>query len=368
MALVYCEICGVLIKGQQEQEVPEGVICDGCFASRRAVVSEAPAPPSDEAMVQFNCCYCRSLLRLRAVGKRTRIKCPKCNDHFYLNPDGRLESRLEGNTTAVFAADVSLNPLTPQGGTSPLDTPTNKTQPLRRDAVAGLSKTQPMSREAIGQHALLEELKPKKLEFLDDVPGRGKDDAATVDTAGYDSPKLDLAPEPGARRADPPTAVLRPSEEGRIDFDADGLRRKTAKYEQSKLTGGAGGKVTTKKLKRPDPPPPEDASAPRADKAEKEARREERERRAAEAAKKAQELVASDEKQRLGTLALTAVSLLPALLAVLILPMTLRGTGFATRGEVGAQLERLGGAVDRGARGLGKLVNPHLPPELRLPE
>src|SRR5688572_4946137 len=104
-------------------------------------------------MVQFTCCYCHSLLRLRAVGKRTRIKCPKCNDHFYLNPDGRIESRLEGNTTAIFQADVGgLNPLTPPPGIAPLEqlAPHDKTQPIRRGEVPGVAKTQPIRRDAIG--------------------------------------------------------------------------------------------------------------------------------------------------------------------------------------------------------------------------
>lgn len=376
MALAYCEICGVLIKGAQSHApIPEGVICDRCFDSRRAVVThDEPVAPDSGAMVQFNCCYCRSLLRLRAVAKRARIKCPKCADAFYLHPDGRIESRLEGNTTAIISADQGLASLTPPGGQ-----PANKTQPLSRDA---LSKTQPLQREALGpppashQQALLAGLKPKRLEFLDDVPARER--APVMDTDAYESSgPLDLLPDgvgPGQA-----SAALRPSEEGKVDLDAEGLRRKTAKYQQR----AAPGRSPTKKHKQAEPDAPE-GDAPRSGKrttekharttdkhtraADKDARREERERRAAEAAKKAQELAAAEAKKSLGALSLTAIALVPTLLALLLLSMTTRGTGFAVRGAFGERLQDVGGGVDRGVRSLGGMLNPYLPPEYRLPQ
>ncbi len=386
MALVYCEICGVLIKGPQSHApIPEGVICDSCFDSRRAVITrDEPAAPDPDTMVQFNCCYCRSLLRLRAVTKRSRIKCPKCADAFYLHPDGRIESRLEGNTTAIISSDQalgSLGSLTPPTGQAPAD----KTQPMSRE---GLNKTQPILRAepppASRQQALLEGLKPKKLDFLDDVPARDRA-AAMIDTDAYEGPAdspLDLLPD-GKGPGDVKPA-LRPSEEGRVDLDAEGLRRKTQKYQQN--TGGRG----TRKHKQAEPQPqPRTDDAPvdepragkrdkrttekharRTDKREVEtdAKREERERRAAEAARKAQELAAAEAKKSLGALTLTLIAVAPTIVALLLLSMTTRGTGFAVRGAFGERMKDVGQGVDRGVRSLGGMVNPYLPPEYRLPQ
>ena len=78
MALSYCEICGVLIPGGSSlSDDPEGVICDGCYDSRQVVLGD---DSSDEAIpldaplepVQFECVYCRSLLRLPGVASRIR--------------------------------------------------------------------------------------------------------------------------------------------------------------------------------------------------------------------------------------------------------------------------------------------------------
>lgn len=388
MALVYCEICGVLIKGPQSHApIPEGVICDACFESRRAVVThEEPPPPDSGAMVQFNCCYCRSLLRLRAVGKRTRIKCPKCADAFYLHPDGRIESRLEGNTTAIISTDQALGSLTPAAGQAPA---TNKTQPMSREALnKTLNKTQPIPREGppppTHQQALLEGLKPKRLEFLDDVPTRDGS-AAIVDTDAYesvDSGPLDLMPDDKGPGDAKPT--LRPSEEGKVDLDAEGLRRKTQKYQKNALVGRSATKKHKQAAPAADDAPAVEESrggkratqkhARRADEhehereAEKEQKREERERRAAEAARKAQELAAAEAKKSLGALSLTAIAVVPTIVALLLLSMTTRGTGFAVRGEFGARMKDVGAGVDRGVRSLGGMVNPYLPPEYRLPQ
>jgi hypothetical protein len=387
--LVYCEICGVLIKGPQSHApIPEGVICDTCFESRRAVVTTTePAAPESGAMVQFNCCYCHSLLRLKAVAKRTRIKCPKCADAFYLNPDGRLESRLEGNTTAVISADQVLRPLTPTEGFVPVPQAggASKTQPIHRDETPALSKTQPMSRDQLlpppgKQQALLDELKPKKLAFLDNVPARDPTEAraAMVDTDSFEGRNLDLLPDdvgPGdAPKAPKVGSALRPSEEGKVDLDADGLRRKTAKYQQKQLLG----KHTTKRRKQAEPDDAPDraedegkrerAKEREKDKAKDEQKREERDRRAAEAQRKAQELEAQQSKRSLGAISLTALCVLPAIVALLLLTMTTRGTGFATRGAFGERMKDVGQGVDRGVRSLGGMVNPYLPPEYRLPQ
>lgn len=385
-ALVYCEICGVLIKGPQSQApIPEGVICDGCFESRRAVVTTTePVAPESGGMVQFNCCYCHSLLRLKAVAKRTRIKCPKCADAFYLNPDGRLESRLEGNTTAVISTDQILRPLTPTEGVAPLPQGTSSTQPIRRDETPVLSKTQPIKRDQLlppvgKQQAMLDELKPKTLPFLDNVPSRDAAAAAAVmvDTDRFETNKnLELLPDGvGPGEATPAAGVLRPSEEGKVDLDADGLRRKTAKYQQKQLLG----KQTTKRRQQVEPPADEpakdkdEAKKERAKerekkKAEEDQKREERERRAGEAQRKAQELEAQQSKKSLGAISLTALCVLPTLLALLLLTMTTRGTGFATRGAFGDRMKDVGSAVDRGVRSLGGIVNPYLPPDYRLPQ
>jgi hypothetical protein len=386
VALVYCEVCGVLIKGPQAHsggDAPEGVICDGCFASRRAVVAGAePATPDTDTMVQFTCCYCHSLLRLKAVAKRSRIKCPKCADSFYLHPDGRLESRLEGNTTAVIQSEALLRP-TPSAGVPPLDVGLGaKTAPMRREEEPLKNdKTQPLSREVIhqelasGQQALLDALKPKKLEFLDNVPVREASDAAMVDTDAFEAqPKLELLPDsvgPGdapLHLSDAATrgGALRPSEEDRVDLDTEGLRRKTAKYAQRQTGRPATGKK--KRAPEEEEAAKQEAEAEAARKAEKEQKREERERRAAEAARKAQELESQQAKKSLGALSLGALCLLPALLALGLLSMTTRGAGFATRqGPVGDRMRDLGAIVDKGTRSLGQMVNPYLPDAYRLP-
>ncbi|MDC3379433.1 hypothetical protein OAX78_04035, partial [Planctomycetota bacterium] len=100
--LTYCEICGTLIKqGEASQATPEGVICDGCFQSRRAIVPpDAVAMGTTESdLLQFNCCYCESLLRVKSIEARTKIKCPSCTRTFFVNPDGRVEAEMEGKTT-----------------------------------------------------------------------------------------------------------------------------------------------------------------------------------------------------------------------------------------------------------------------------
>ena len=44
------------------------------------------------------------------------VRCPRCDDHFYLHPDGRVEAKLEGSTTAVMATPQLTPPMTPAAG------------------------------------------------------------------------------------------------------------------------------------------------------------------------------------------------------------------------------------------------------------
>jgi hypothetical protein len=384
MALTYCEVCGVLIQADQPSvSVPEGVICEPCFASRR-VEPQEPAPSAEPEFVQFNCCYCQSLLRLKAVPRRTRIRCPKCNDYFYLHEDGRIEAKLEGNTTAVLASPVmnmrpftpaeGSRPATPATGSLPAAPPPDKTQPMKRQP------PQPLP-EPSGKQALLKGLEPiKKMDFLDKLADKPKGEDL-VDTDAYAStgPPLDLLPQnvgPGkAARTAPREVSLRPSEEGQVDLDAEGLKRKTQKFK-SGTTARPTGKRKAEEAAEPEPPTkqggkkrapkPDDDEAARADLARDEERarekREEKERRAAEATRRGAELEAQAAKKGLGALAVLTLAALPAIVCALLLSMTTRGTGFAVRGGVGDRMRDLGGVMDRGIRALGTTLNPALPP------
>jgi hypothetical protein len=221
VSLSYCEVCGVLIPGDQGPVLlPEGVICASCFDSRRAVVPTEQRASDQPEVVQFDCCYCHSLLRLKAVAKRTRVRCPKCSDAFYLHEDGHVEARLEGSKTAVLQQE-DVAPL----GKS--DRSGDKTQPIKRSDVLEVGR----------QHAMLEELRPKRLDFVDSLPERqghrvdldtGKyrrlEPAGALDVLADDSVKLDLA---GGDAPADPRERLRASEEGHVDLAASELRRKT---------------------------------------------------------------------------------------------------------------------------------------------
>jgi len=389
MALVYCEICGILIKGGQAPiELPEGVICEGCFASRKAVVTEAapPAAPAPDGVVQFDCCYCESLLRLKAVARRTRVRCPKCGEAFYLHPDGHIEAKLEGGRTAVLQKDdVAPPPLTSAEQDSGM-----KTQPLKRPPSVNPSASQ--------QRAMLEELKPKRLDFIDSIPDRGAGPAPVIDTDQYETPAagppgggggLDLAPEgvgPGQTDAfelrptgepdSDPELDLRPSEEGEVDFDAAGLKRKTSKLRPSRSKGKGsrrrrgGRRVSSRRSRPPEEPEPQpeeelgpeerEARAEQA-KAEREERKR-RERRLAQAGTRGQQLAAERERRTLGAALLWGLLVLPVLTGVGLAAMTTRGTGFATRGGFGRGLAGIGESVDVGIRTL----NDFLPEGARL--
>lgn len=411
--LAYCESCGAHLPSDQPQfATAGGVRCQACAA---AEPDGEPAPEAaEDAFTQFPCCYCRSLLRLKPVAKRTRIRCPRCDDHFYLHPDGRVEAKLEGSTTAVMATPQLTPPLTPAAGT--------RASPTSQGAVAPAEpppdKTQPLKRLTPGedQSALLEGLKPRRMDFLENVPDRPKDEPQ-VDLSAYaartpsrtaprpappalptrpaappDSPEdsgpLELLPQdvgPGAAPARPRPARLRDSEEGQVDLGAEELKRKTKKYvkgagaeaepsatrttkRRAREDGRTGGsapelepvpssrRTTEKRKVEPEPPP----SARGAD---------DRDKRAAEAAARAKELERQQARGALGSGVLLLLVIAPLGIALLLVSMTTRGAGFATRGVFGEKLRDVGAAADRGVRSFGATVNPALPPEvLRLPE
>ncbi len=416
--LAYCESCGAhLLADQPQFATTGGVRCEACAAAEPE--GEQGQEAAEDAFTQFPCCYCRSLLRLKPVAKRTRIRCPRCDDHFYLHPDGRVEAKLEGSTTAVMATPHLTPPLTPAAGTRAGTPPGGALTP---PAEPPPDKTQPLKRLAPGesdQHALLDGLKPKRMDFLEGVPDRPKEEAQ-VDLSAYatrtpsrtaprpappalptrpapdaaeDSGPLELLPHdvgPGNAPAPRPRqAKLRDSEEGQVDLGAEELKRKTKKYVK-----GAGGEAepsatrttkrraqqddrrsagsapepepvpssrrTTEKRKVEPEPPPSSRTGGSA---------EERDKRAAEAAARARELERQQARGALGSGVLLLLVIAPLGIALLLVSMTARGAGFATRGVFGEKLRDLGAAADRGVRSFGATVNPALPPDvLRLPE
>lgn len=324
--------------------------------------------------------------------KRTKIKCPRCNDAFYLGPDGRVEARLEGNTTAVLSPlDTTPRPLIPPDGSSP--TPSLGQPPL--------SKTQPISRAEVkgSQQQLLDDLKPKQgkpLDFVAKLPERRKD-ADLIDTDAYaGSAPLELvptgAPAPAPRAATgkmarppaPPPAAqqLSPNEEGQVDLDLEGLKRKTQKYARTSPTAsgkGATRGTDTDRKRRPEEAPAaatpapepapvaEPAGAPEEPGEPEDPRRAEKERRAAEAARRAADLEREAARRGLSTISLLLLALLPAVIGLGLAAMTSRGSGFAVRGSFGEGLRDLGMVVERGVRSFGSTVNPALPDGWKLP-
>lgn len=369
MALVYCEICGVLIKGAPGAEGPEGVICEGCFASRRVTPQDPGGEPSEPEVLQFTCCYCQSLLRLRPVDRRTRVRCPQCGDTFYLHADGRIESKFQGSQTAVLQQD-QVSPLLNQTLGTPAPSFGNKTQPLRRPE-PGL------------QESLLDELKPKRLEFAEALPEKQVGPGQMIDTEKFRSePSLELLPEgigPGQRDEarkyqeyvdqqdllpdeDSDDDGLSASDDGRLDLDAEGLRRKTGQLHAV----GKGKRSGKRKTRAPREKPPKEELTPEERKArqkEKEEQEKERARRLAEAERRGQEVASAGARRLLGGLGLWALWLLPILVVGLLASSTTRGAGFAVRGGIGSGLERLGERVERGVRAVNKM----LPPEAQMP-
>lgn len=371
MALVYCEICGVLIKGQGAQS-PEGVICEGCFASRRVVPEESGADAAGTDVLQFACCYCQSLLRLKPVERRTRVRCPQCGDTFYLHADGRIESKFQGNSTAVLQQD-QVSPLMNQTMGTPAPNLGSKTQPLRRPAELG------------HQESLLDELKPKRLEFAESLPQKQITPAAMIDTEKFRTERsLDLLPEgvgPGQAEEvgqmieagelvdtdeeSGSDSDLSASDDGRLDLDAEGLKRKTGQLRPVRGKRGPGKKKRRERSEREpkekkEELTPEQREARRKEQAEQE---KERARRLAEAERRGAELASQGARQVMGGLLLWGLLLLPLLGSPLLALSATSEAGFATRGGLGRGLGHLGERVERGLR----TVNGMLPPDVRLP-
>ena len=254
MALTYCEVCGVLIKGGGA-DVPEGVICGECFASRQVMLESDEliiAEPAPVEKIQFGCPYCSAVLRVAVPpGERMHVRCPKCTETFYADCDGTVAAQMEGNTTQVLLQEEVLPDLSPP--------PVSGTQPLN----------------ALGRGSETVALRP-----LGSSLGQPQ-----VFQSGGDSGGLDLLPD-GVRRPtenlEPIPSLLRASDEGRIDLDTSKLRAKTQRFGKAKQTGkhgkqtGKTGKQTgkiqaparrgrspggTDKIPRPPEPPPEPAAS-----------------------------------------------------------------------------------------------------------
>lgn len=112
MAAKRCQICG---RKRRRSEGPGG-ICRQCtggrdssevlrldLASRQhaplpgpSISQELPPLPSMPKSIKkkrfkFRCSHCKQTLRIPAVKKRTRVRCPQCAGDFYVFPDGHRE-------------------------------------------------------------------------------------------------------------------------------------------------------------------------------------------------------------------------------------------------------------------------------------
>ena len=365
MALTYCEVCGVLIKGSGA-DAPQGVICDGCFDSRQVMVESAgellraePVVATPEK-VQFACPYCAAVLRVALPkGERTHVRCPRCSETFYAEGDGKVAARMEGNTTQVLLQADVLPDLTPPGGGRAMDTGTQPLRPLRSDA------TQPMrSLRADGTRPL------RPLE-----PAAGA--------------QFELRPtgEPGPSARD--TAALRASDEGRIALDADALRAKTQRFGDGRKTGrtGTGRTATgrtetgraatgakkggTDRIPRPaaEAPAVETPLAKRTGKVPARKRASERLRNVSSGAikravAKAEELETEQEKRLLRTIGAWLLVLAPALVCGFLAHLASRDAGLVEANKPAGRLLRTTGL--QGDRAL-RAMNGLLPPEQRLP-
>lgn len=66
--------------------------------------------------VEMGCVYCDAELKVPAVAQRTKVRCPSCTEAFFLEPDGTVAARLEGNSTTILEQPARIDPLTPPGG------------------------------------------------------------------------------------------------------------------------------------------------------------------------------------------------------------------------------------------------------------
>jgi hypothetical protein len=268
MALSYCEVCGVLIKGGG-QELPEGVICDDCFDSRQVDVPEESAMESvsTKETIQFECPYCHAVLRVSVnVGKRTNIRCPRCSETFYCEADRSVKARLEGNTTQVIQQEELLPELTPSQGFQPAPD-FNSTQPLGPGGTQPMPKasgTQPM--RALGQPQHMtpstgrygpgalgqpQHMTPSTGRLSGGAMGHSPTVIQPGSSDAHDGPDLELLPEDtkisDVRRKPTRSLGLRASDEGRLDLDTDSLKEKTRRFskkdveaERKRQTGRAG--------------------------------------------------------------------------------------------------------------------------------
>ena len=355
MALTYCEVCGVLIKGGGA-DVPEGVICGECFSSRQVMVESdselvLAQPASEQEKIQFGCPYCSAVLRLAVPpGDRLHVRCPKCSETFYADSDGTVTAQLEGNTTQVLLqADVGLSSLTPPTGLP-------QTQPM-----SAFNKTRPL--QALGG------LAPN----LQNSPAGGLELRPTGT----------FAPTPLSA---PAASNLRASDEGRINLDTQSLKAKTQRFgkeEGPKATSRKRGTGRTKggtdKLPRPTPPAatPEqpkkvEGPAPTAKrkgvipKGKKASERFNKvsSGRIKRAVKRGNELEREEERRTLRTAISWGLILAPALLAVFLGALVSRDAGLVEPTKpVGSFLHSTGGQGDRALRAINAL----LPPGSRVP-
>ncbi|MCA8923536.1 MAG: hypothetical protein KDD82_17095 [Planctomycetes bacterium] len=339
MALDYCEVCGVMLDGSTPSHpIQDAVICEQCFLSRRTQVVSEEGPVAPEPL-QFHCCYCQSLLRLKPVTKRTRVRCPTCNDTFYLHADGRVEAKLEGSRTAVLQQETL--PLQP-----PSSPDASKTQPIKRPDFGAPS--------SVEQAALLSDLQPKRLEFLDDLPSSAQ---PVVDTGAFanvgsgsgSGSSLDLLPEdvgPGDAddfQRDAPT-LLR---EGEVDLEPDALRERAERSER-------GGKPKRRR-------PPQQKLSPQERKERQRARAKEqleREQKLEAAEARGAIKQAEAERRVLAGVAWFLLWLLPLGLSLGCAALAASGQGFASRGAVGDLLLRSGEAANTGVASLRDMLFP----------
>lgn len=353
MALTYCEVCGVLIKGGGA-DVPEGVICDECFSSRQVMVESDSellrAEPAADEKIQFGCPYCSAVLRLAVPpGDRLHVRCPRCSETFYADSDGTVTAQLEGNTTQVLLQeDVGLPSLTPATGS------TTGTQPM-----AALNKTRPL--QPLG--GLAPNLQPS--------PSGGLELRPTGS----------LSPTPAKPAA---AANLRASDEGRINLDTQALKAKTQRFGQGsgkgpRTTGRT--KTGTDRLPRPKPEEPErpkkvTGPTPRATEKKKRKGVAPKGKKASErfskvssgaikrAVNRGNELEREGERRALRTAISWGLVLAPALLAVFLGVLVSRDAGLVEPTKpVGRFLHSTGGQGDRAVRAINGL----LPPESRIP-
>ncbi|MGE0707384.1 MAG: hypothetical protein AB7N76_04460 [Planctomycetota bacterium] len=426
MALSYCEVCGVLIKGGG-QELPEGVICDECFESRRVDVPEESevdvAHPKEK--IQFECPYCGAVLRVAVhVGKRTNIRCPKCTETFYAEADGSVKARLEGNTTQVIQQEDLLPELTPSRGqpkAPPQEASSTGTQPMR---AVREDQTQPLRNQSATQP--LAPLKPSTQRVGPSIAGAGSAPVLPQQPGGaprtgvlqggflgspsvirptsndaHPGPDLKLLPEEvtiaDVQRKTARVADLRASDEGRIDLDTSSLKEKTRRLTRDGLKKELeqkGGRATGRKQQAAEEPAPdEESKSPKKGKTanlgkgaratgktkasdrlkkssgrlEKSSGTVKREKRVQAARERADELE-SESSRRALTLAFGwACVLLPVLVALFLARLADRQAGLVQADKpVGKALHVLGRQSDRAVRSLNELLGgavPDLPPE-----